>query len=535
MDHIHTAIQSGAKFPNPEGDWQPLSIPADSVSSLDGDRGRFVNLPLYNSWSKGSLKCSDFVNAMTAHAQQAPKACATDTDTVDLIHTVLERYKPIPSEIRFCHMDLHPDNIIVNNGKLGGIVDWEMAGWFTWKLEMLGAMKFCTRPAAIRPYLTAWNPPDELDMKELTERSLGNIGRGNSLWQREHRAQEREGKPNPFAGWHESQRARRNIEAKIAESTMPDVRHSRGSPRFLSLITPELITRARSHHYTKHPLKYAEVIDAQHTVKLGPGVLHYEYRVLHFLNTLADVPAPQPLEFFNIEVPLVDYSGKPIGGKEIWHVMIISTMPGKDFGEVVRQLKHDQCVDILQKTMQCMNRINSAIGKGASFPDQDGIWHPLQPPTDCISNLDGDKGRYIQLPFYADYSNGSVSFHDFVSTMARNIPQPPETAKHLLPMLEYFKPNELSDIRFCHMDFNVCNIMVDNGQFSGIIDWEMAGWYTWRLEVLGGLRDVGGPDFISRFVEAWQIPKDLEHVLTVSIPDILWGMMKVRGVIPFQL
>jgi len=523
MDHINTAIQSGAKFPNPEGDWEPLSIPADSVSSLDGDRGRFVNLPLYNSWSEGSLKCSDFVNTMSAHAQQAPKACATDTDTVDLLQTVLERYKPIPSELRFCHMDLHPDNIIVNNGKLGGIVDWEMAGWFTWKLEMLGAMKFCTRPAAIRPYLTAWNPPDELDMKELTERSLGNIRRGNSLWQREHRAQEREGKSNPFAGWRESQRARRKIDAKIAKSTMPDVRPSRGPPRFLSLITPELITRARSHHYTKHPLKYAEVIDPQHTVKLGPGVLHYEYRVLHFLNTLEDVPVSQPLEFFDIEVPLVDYFGKVIGGKEIWHVMVISTMPGKDMGELVRHLKPEEEVVILRDVMRVMERINSTINAGALFPNSHGEWSQLERKVTSVSDLDGNGGRSIQLPFYAGLIDGSVRIEDFVSTMAEYAQQPPDTAELLLSTLHYLGPNNVSDIRFCHMDLHSNNIMVHNGRLSGIIDWELAGWYTWRLEVWGGMKELHGPDAIYPYIEGWNVPSDLEQVITRSSPRLARG------------
>jgi aminoglycoside phosphotransferase len=36
-------------------------------------------------------------------------------------------------DLSFMHNDLKTSNIIVNNGKIVGIVDWEMAGFFGWR------------------------------------------------------------------------------------------------------------------------------------------------------------------------------------------------------------------------------------------------------------------------------------------------------------------------------------------------------------------------------------------------------------------
>jgi hypothetical protein len=57
---------------------------------------------------------------------------------------------------------------------------------------------------------------------------------------------------------------------------------------FKHLITPDVIKKAK-HAWCIGPLKTVQVLDAQYTVKLGPGVTDYEYRVLQFLDTLPHV------------------------------------------------------------------------------------------------------------------------------------------------------------------------------------------------------------------------------------------------------
>jgi aminoglycoside phosphotransferase (APT) family kinase protein len=42
--------------------------------------------------------------------------------------------------INFTHGDFRPANIIVKNGKLSGIVDWEMSGWYPEYWEFVKAL-----------------------------------------------------------------------------------------------------------------------------------------------------------------------------------------------------------------------------------------------------------------------------------------------------------------------------------------------------------------------------------------------------------
>ena len=38
--------------------------------------------------------------------------------------------RPDPYEVKFTHGDLCPNNVIVDNGRITAIIDWEFAGWF---------------------------------------------------------------------------------------------------------------------------------------------------------------------------------------------------------------------------------------------------------------------------------------------------------------------------------------------------------------------------------------------------------------------
>ena len=50
---------------------------------------------------------------------------------------VISRLRSTKHMVYFTHADLGPTNILVNNGRLSGIVDWEMAGWYPeyWELS----------------------------------------------------------------------------------------------------------------------------------------------------------------------------------------------------------------------------------------------------------------------------------------------------------------------------------------------------------------------------------------------------------------
>lgn len=218
-----------------------------------------------------------------------------------------------------------------------------------------------------------------------------------------------------------------------------------------------------------------EVLDSSYTVKLGPGVPSYEYRILQFLATIPEVPTPQPIDFFDMLVPVQGKSDPAVEVLETWHVIVMTTVPGRNLGLLLDRLKRTEVVDILKQSMRFINLINAAIDKGAEFPDRNGAWSWIRRPTKSVDNLDGTKGHYIELPFYSGVGDGVVPIELFVSVVSKGITTLPEHVELLDTTLRSVGPSDATDIRFCHMDLHPGNIMVHNGQVSGIIDWELAG------------------------------------------------------------
>jgi len=82
----------------------------------------------------------------------------TDDPLVSQVHHVLRQNMPTPLEPRFGNGDLSPSNILVRNGKIVGLIDFEFAGFFDPMLEFLAPFgwslelrnrgleeRFCTR------------------------------------------------------------------------------------------------------------------------------------------------------------------------------------------------------------------------------------------------------------------------------------------------------------------------------------------------------------------------------------------------------
>jgi hypothetical protein len=284
------------------------------------------------------------------------------------------------------------------------------------------------------------------------------------------------------------------------------------------------------------PLKTVQVINTQYTVKLGPGVTDYEYRVLQFLDTLPDVPTPRPLSYFDMEVTvdrkLIGELREETDIMETWHVIVMSTMPGRTLLASGLDMKEGQAVSILEEVRDCMDAINTAINAGARFPDRNGNWSILRHDHTSISNLDRGEEECLEVPLLEGLIKGLVRVDDFAKVMGPTAPQLDGKKELLNSVLNYLQPTTessphadgSSDIRFCHMDLHQGNIMIKDGALSGIIDWELAGWYTWALEVCGGLRLQRHPIQIAQYTEAWEVSSELKSVAVDARKSLKLGV-----------
>lgn len=282
--------------------------------------------------------------------------------------------------------------------------------------------------------------------------------------------------------------------------------------------------------------KYLHVVDSEYTIKLGRGVREYEYRVLQFLAQHTQVPSPRPLDFFTISVNVPHYiisGGQVIESEELevvqWNVIVMSTIPGQTLARHWRTIPAKRERSIYRNVKKHMDDINKIIEMGSTFPDKDGIWSPIDFPRGVISDLDGEKGRVIRIPLLSGYIDGTVQRHDFIETMTATAPQPPDTAKLLQTTVLALAPSEINKSRFCHMDLHAANIMVSGGRLSGIIDWEMAGWYTESLEVyaasnLADVRKELGPILAA----AWKVDSELIRLGSFGMTRLLCGHARYK-------
>ena len=141
--------------------------------------------------------------------------------------------------------------------------------------------------------------------------------------------------------------------------------------------------------------------------------------MLQFLNTLPNTPVPKALDFFIVEFFLYDSS---ITKLMRWNVMVMSTVPGvtltnamyNSSDRMAIEQAYEMAAGVLREVKGAMDHINTAIQSGVNFPDPKGNWTPISTPVDSISSLDLDGGRYINLPLYDSWSNGSLKCSYFV-------------------------------------------------------------------------------------------------------------------------
>jgi serine/threonine protein kinase len=124
-------------------------------------------MPLLNGYVEGTVHPDRFIETMTPTAAQPP-------DTFALLQSILHALAPSDIKAtRFCHMDIHPGNIMVRNGRLSGIIDWEMSGWYNWQIESYAASHVVFYDPSYGPVLTAaWDTEPTLITSGSFDRML---------------------------------------------------------------------------------------------------------------------------------------------------------------------------------------------------------------------------------------------------------------------------------------------------------------------------------------------------------------------------
>ena len=249
------------------------------------------------------------------------------------------------------------------------------------------------------------------------------------------------------------------------------------------------------------------VINDTYTIKLGPKVREYEYRILKLLDRLETIPTPRPFAFFTIQDA---------------NVIVMSTIPGSALHHCQRlYIGTKYYRRVLKDAKRIMEKMNVELRKLEGL-DEDML-RCLQ--RGCFGELDGK--RCMEFPRYDGFVDGMVGLYEFTDVMSANAVQTPElmslqrscldclsdatfntkprpagkssldtSSKSTLSPTMTSTPDTLpvrgtaldslmgEGLTFCHLDLSPGNIMIKDGKISGIIDWEFAGESTTFLRTL---------------------------------------------------
>lgn len=110
----------------------------------------------------------------------AARAGVTDSTTrpeMDNLQKLIDGHSCTASTACFTHADLAFRNIMVKDGRITGIFDWELAGWFPYYWEYANAwFSFWDTPdwrPIINEFLDPY--PDELEMEKLRRKLFGKL------------------------------------------------------------------------------------------------------------------------------------------------------------------------------------------------------------------------------------------------------------------------------------------------------------------------------------------------------------------------
>jgi hypothetical protein len=132
----------------------------------------------------------------------------TDRDFIEKKFEQIKRVFPTCSPFVLTHADLNLTNILVKDGKIQAIIDWERAGYYPWWMERVAMVRLGDAKAfeLFKPVWEELYPEIEGEEWEIITDNLYYIQEVYDIWSHEH--------PGGFSRWHKPRFCKCTLDAE---------------------------------------------------------------------------------------------------------------------------------------------------------------------------------------------------------------------------------------------------------------------------------------------------------------------------------
>jgi hypothetical protein len=194
----------------------------------------------------------------------------------------------------------------------------------------------------------------------------------------------------------------------------------------------------------------------QNVVKYGPGVRVEEALNLHFVNQYTDVSAPRLCGVCVQDGRILDKDGDT--GENAYQTCIFMThISGNPLSELLPEMDEPTL-------SQIVSEISDQVKKLRDLPDHGYIGSVY-------------RGVCLDPIFRSGKTGGPGPFTSEKAMTEFLLKNRPGQSLPIEHHLRNYMNSETHNIVFTHGDLAPRNILVRDGHLSGIVDWQMAGWY----------------------------------------------------------
>lgn len=182
------------------------------ITGTSYDIGHYIpTIPNYEySWQQGHLEYVESLNIGLSGLNPKVESKRIIQSAFEYIRTNIKclEYQTGP---RLLHNDLHPKNIIINNGELSGIIDWECSQFGEADFDIAHLIQWCIYPP--KPEMRFDSLLKSLFESNAFTQNVPNIGKRLTIYQLEHELNQliwngmnqEEERMNRISGWLNNQ------------------------------------------------------------------------------------------------------------------------------------------------------------------------------------------------------------------------------------------------------------------------------------------------------------------------------------------